>query len=63
MFITFHEKMRCLLLERVDLCLFFRSMAAFAGMCDGGSTDDGCHAASMDDTTINALDTVSLPCL
>ena len=34
-------------------------MAAFAGMCDGGSTDDGCHAASMDDTTINALDTVS----
>ena len=55
--------MRCLLLERVDLSLFFRSMAAFAGMCDGGSTDDGCHAASMDDTTINALDTVSLPCL
>ena len=34
-------------------------MAAFAGMCDGGSTDDGCHVASMDDTTINALDTVS----
>ena len=35
-------------------------MAAFAGMCDGGSTDDGCQAASMDETTINALDTVSL---
>ena len=36
-----------------------RSMAAFAGMCDGGSTDDGCNAASMDETTINAMDTVS----
>ena len=36
-----------------------RSMAAFAGMCDGGSPDDGCLAASRDDTTINALDTVS----
>ena len=33
-----------------------RSMAAFAGMCDGGSTDDGCFAASKDDTTANALD-------
>ena len=33
-------------------------MAAFAGMCDGGSTEDGCNAASMDETTINALDTV-----
>ena len=30
-------------------------MAAFAGMCDGGSTDDGCFAASKDDTTANAL--------
>ena len=29
-------------------------------MCDGGSTDDGCQAASMDETTINAMDTVSL---
>jgi arginine-glutamic acid dipeptide repeat-containing protein len=34
-------------------------MAAFAGMCDGGSPDDGCVAASRDDTTINALDVVS----
>ena len=25
------------------------------GMCDGGSTDDGCFAASRDDTTANAL--------
>ena len=33
-------------------------MAAFAGMCDGGSPDDGCVAASRDDTTINALDTL-----
>lgn len=33
-------------------------MAAFAGMCDGGSPDDGCVAASRDDTTINALDVV-----
>lgn len=36
-----------------------RSMAAFAGMCDGGSTEDGCVAASRDDTTLNALNTVS----
>ena len=37
----------------------FRSMAAFVGMCDGGSTEDGCAAASMDETTINSLDMVS----
>lgn len=36
-------------------------MAAFAGMCDGGSTEDGCLAASRDDTTLNALNTVSNP--
>lgn len=35
-------------------------MAAFAGMCDGGSTEDGCLAASRDDTTLNALNTVSM---
>jgi arginine-glutamic acid dipeptide repeat-containing protein len=35
---------------------YCRSMAAFAGMCDGGSTEDGCFAASRDDTTANALD-------
>ncbi|NWV62123.1 RERE protein, partial [Malurus elegans] len=43
------------------LSLFFsplRSMAAFAGMCDGGSTEDGCVAASRDDTTLNALNTL-----
>lgn len=34
-------------------------MAAFAGMCDGGSTEDGCLAASRDDTTLNALNMVS----
>ncbi|XP_054266096.1 arginine-glutamic acid dipeptide repeats protein-like isoform X1 [Macrosteles quadrilineatus] len=42
-----------------DLLMYLRaarSMAAFAGMCDGGSADDGCVAASRDDTTINALD-------
>jgi len=42
-----------------DLLMFLRaarSMAAFAGMCDGGSTEDGCQAASRDDTTANALD-------
>eukprot|EP00092_Neocalanus_flemingeri_P030813 GFUD01033467.1.p1 GENE.GFUD01033467.1~~GFUD01033467.1.p1 ORF type:complete len:950 (-),score=265.55 GFUD01033467.1:432-3281(-) len=42
-----------------DLLMYLRaarSMAAFAGMCDGGSTDDGCFAASRDDTTANALD-------
>lgn len=38
-------------------------MAAFAGMCDGGSTEDGCLAASRDDTTLNALNTVSWFCL
>ncbi|XP_054710797.1 arginine-glutamic acid dipeptide repeats protein-like [Uloborus diversus] len=42
-----------------DLMMYLRaarSMAAFAGMCDGGSAEDGCVAASRDDTTINALD-------
>ncbi|XP_041978953.1 arginine-glutamic acid dipeptide repeats protein [Aricia agestis] len=42
-----------------DLVMYLRaarSMAAFADMCDGGSPDDGCIAASRDDTTINALD-------
>uniref|UniRef100_A0A1B0A750 Arginine-glutamic acid dipeptide repeats protein n=1 Tax=Glossina pallidipes TaxID=7398 RepID=A0A1B0A750_GLOPL len=41
-----------------DLLMFLRaarSMAAFQGMCDGG-LEDGCLAASRDDTTINALD-------
>lgn len=36
-----------------------RSVAAFVGMCDGGSPDDGCLAASRDDTTINAMDVVN----
>ncbi|XP_071549730.1 uncharacterized protein Gug isoform X2 [Panulirus ornatus] len=42
-----------------DLLMYLRaarSMAAFAGLCDGGSTTDGCTAASRDDTTINALE-------
>ena len=39
-------------------CITCRSMAAFAGMCDGGSTEDGCQAASMDETTMNAMDKV-----
>lgn len=46
-----------------DLMMYLRaarSMAAFAGMCDGGSAEDGCLAASRDDTTINALEKVSL---
>nr|CAB3265524.1 arginine-glutamic acid dipeptide repeats protein-like [Phallusia mammillata] len=41
-----------------DLIMFLhsaRSMAAFAGMCDGGSTEEGCVIASRDETTINAL--------
>jgi len=37
-----------------------RSMAAFVGWCDGGSTDDGCAAASMDETTINSLQLVRI---
>ncbi|KAK8378837.1 hypothetical protein O3P69_009510 [Scylla paramamosain] len=42
-----------------DLLMYLRaarSMAAFAGLCDGGSTTDRCNAASRDDTTINALE-------
>lgn len=45
-----------------DLVMYLRaarSMAAFAGMCNGGSTDDGYLTASRDDITINALDVVS----
>ncbi|XP_044741300.1 arginine-glutamic acid dipeptide repeats protein isoform X4 [Chrysoperla carnea] len=41
-----------------DLLMYLRaarSMAAFAGMCDGGSPEDGCAAASRDHTTLNAL--------
>ncbi|XP_061189583.1 arginine-glutamic acid dipeptide repeats protein-like isoform X2 [Saccostrea echinata] len=44
-----------------DLMMYLRaarSVAAFAGMCDGGSTEDGCQAASMDETTMNAMDTL-----
>jgi arginine-glutamic acid dipeptide repeat-containing protein len=46
-----------------DLMMYLRaarSMAAFAGMCDGGSAEDGCLAASKDDTTINALELVGI---
>ncbi|XP_065205477.1 arginine-glutamic acid dipeptide repeats protein-like isoform X2 [Planococcus citri] len=42
-----------------DLVMYLRaarSMAAFAGMCDGGSAEDSCIAASRDGTTINAMD-------
>lgn len=45
-----------------DLVMYLRaarSMAAFAGMCDGGSAEDGCIAASRDGTTSNAMDVVS----
>lgn len=45
-----------------DLVMYLRaarSMAAFAGMCDGGSAEDGCIAARRDETTINAMDVVS----
>lgn len=50
-------------LPNCDLKMYLRaarSMAAFAGMCDGGSAEDGCLAASRDDTTINALQLVGL---
>ena len=53
-----HGTMRYVLIT----CCFvivIRSMAAFVGWCDGGSTDDGCAAASMDETTINSLQLVS----
>ncbi|XP_033104593.1 arginine-glutamic acid dipeptide repeats protein-like [Anneissia japonica] len=45
-------------IEDVNLLMYLRaarSMAAFVGMCDGGSPEDGCDAASKDVTTINAL--------
>uniref|UniRef100_A0A8C7CC63 Arginine-glutamic acid dipeptide (RE) repeats b n=1 Tax=Oncorhynchus kisutch TaxID=8019 RepID=A0A8C7CC63_ONCKI len=48
-----------------DLLMYLRaarSMAAFAGMCDGGSTEDGCLAASRDDTTLNALNMLHASC-
>ncbi len=35
-----------------------RSIAAFAGMCDRGNTDDMYDAAQRDDTTINAFNIV-----
>ena len=46
-----------------DLLMYLRaarSIAAFAGMC-GGSAEDRCEAEAMDQTTVNALDTVSWP--
>ncbi|XP_071945053.1 uncharacterized protein [Antedon mediterranea] len=45
-------------IEDVNLLMYLRaarSMAAFVGMCDGGSPEEGCDAASKDITTINAL--------
>ncbi|XP_072047897.1 LOW QUALITY PROTEIN: uncharacterized protein [Amphiura filiformis] len=42
----------------IDLKMYLqaaRSMAAFVGMCDGGSPEEGCEVASKDDTTIQAL--------
>ena len=33
-------------------------MAAYAGICDGGTPDEGCLAASRDKTTLNALNMV-----
>ena len=44
-----------------DLMMYLRaarSMAAYAGLVDAGSTD-GCKAACNDDTTIAALEIVS----
>ncbi|GAB6028239.1 hypothetical protein CHUAL_002427 [Chamberlinius hualienensis] len=55
-----HENVQWMpLVPDCDLMMYLRaarSMAAFAGMCDGGSPDDGCVAACRDDTTLNALD-------
>uniref|UniRef100_A0A8C4QGF4 Arginine-glutamic acid dipeptide repeats n=1 Tax=Eptatretus burgeri TaxID=7764 RepID=A0A8C4QGF4_EPTBU len=44
-----------------DLLMYLRaarSVAAYAGLCDGGVMEDGFLAASRDETTINALDTL-----
>lgn len=44
----------------MDLLMYLRaarSVAAFAGMCDNGSSEN-CVTVSRDDTTINALDTL-----
>ncbi|KAH9513438.1 hypothetical protein Btru_033036 [Bulinus truncatus] len=43
-----------------DLLMYLgaaRSIAAFAGMC-GGTAEDRCEAEAMDETTVNALDTL-----
>lgn len=37
----------------------YRSMAQYAGMCNGGSPEDGYSAVSQDATTSNALNVVS----
>jgi len=37
-----------------------RSMAQYAGMCNGGSPEDGYKAVSQDATTSNALHVVSV---
>ena len=46
--------MRLQLIKEANQISSFINML-FLGMCDGGSTDDGCFAASRDDTTANAL--------
>ena len=45
-----------------DIIMFLRaarSIAAYAGMCVGGSAEHGLTAASMDETTMKSLDAVS----
>lgn len=45
-----------------DIIMFLRaarSIAAYAGMCVGGSAENGLNAASMDETTMKSLHTVS----
>ena len=46
------------MIESIVVYFVDRSMAAFVGMCDGGSPEEGCEVASKDDTTIQALNVV-----
>ena len=50
----------CRSMAQYVVVVFCRSMAQYAGMCNGGSPDDGFSAVSQDATTSNALDVVSV---
>jgi len=51
--------LQILLLLNFSVCFVDRSMAQYAGMCNGGLPEDGYRAVSQDATTSNALQVVS----